>query len=397
MRIGWAPRRAAHAGITAIVVLVLVANDVAAGHIPFNTSIVVRAATFEPGRPDLAAYGTQVVVGWAQQLYAPIEVWAARSTNGGTTFGTAQRLAKNSANPGRDLSVFSGPSEHLAVWSEAVAGGGSRIFLSRTGTWTGPWSAATQVSTNSGTSFAILPTVVASGGVLVVTYLRSSTTFGPYTAYARVKVGNAPWSSATALTGGAAERPVSLAVSTTRLLVAWATSNGQMRLRRGLIGNTGTSFSWLAGDIALGTGLPTVVMAGTRAVLFWSKNDGDVYRRLSSDSGATWGSTLRVLDGTPSSDVDAGLPFRVDDAAMNGARVVMTATSGDSPELGGDGVRASSTNYGATWTTEVASTEAGDARQVAFTKAGSVVKLAEAWLRVQGATYPYALRYHRQT
>ena len=178
---------------------------------------------------------------------------------------------------------------------------------------------------------------------------------------------------------------------------SWAggDSAGAIRVRRGAIGNSGTTFSWIPGYLSLGTGAPIIVLAGTHAVVVWEHN-ADIYRRLSADSGASWGTSLKILDGSPASQVDAGLPYHLYDAAMNNANVVFTAVTGDSPELGGEGLRMTSSNYGASWTNAVVSLEAGDQRQVAYTQFAGIPKLAEAWLRVPGQTYPFQLRYHRQ-
>lgn len=362
----------------------------------WNPSIVLRPATFIPWSPDLAASGAHVVAAWSQ-AGNPDSVWVRRSTNSGGSFGAPARLAMNNANAAHGIRVFSGAGGHLAVWSELVAGGGSRVFMSRA-PFFGAWSAATQVSSNPGTSHAIEARIVQSGNILVVAYQVSTTTAGPFSVHTRVKVGNAGWGGASVLPGGALqEGSLSVAASASRVLVVWTNASGQLRQRRGAITNSGTSFAWFAGYLSLGSGGgPLVVLSGTRAVIL-SRQNADIYRRLSSSSGSSYGPSVKVLDGFEGDpDVDASSPYNLDDAAMNGARVVFTVWSGLGGELGGTGYRVLSSNHGVSWTVEESSEVPGELRQVAFTKVGASFKLAEAWLRVQGQTYPYALRYHRE-
>jgi len=386
--------RVARAGVLAVVVMVMATSGVLAA---WNPSIVVRPASFQAWGPDLAASGTNVVVAWGQGPFSlPVTVWVARSTNSGTSFGTPVRLFKNSANAAQDITVFTGPTAHFAVWSEVVAGGGSRVFMSRA-TFGGGWSPAVQVSSNTSATQARRPRIVSSGNILILTYQTSNTSYGPFSAYTRVKIGSGPWGSATLLPGGVQEGTVSVAVSASRVLVVWSNNAGQVRQRQGAITNSGTSFAWFTIYLSLGTGRnPIIVLAGTHAVVLW-EDDADIYRRLSANSGTSWGPQSKILNGNPGSDVSAGDPFNLYDAAMNNANVAFTTATGDSPELGGDGFRMTSGNFGSSWTKTLVSLEAGDQRQVAYTQVGGIPKLAEAWLRVQGQTYPFELRYHRET
>jgi len=395
MKVVRASSRVARAGLVAMVAMVMATGGVAASHIAFNASIEVRAAGFAPASPDLAASGPNVVVAWSQPAAGsdPGSVWVRQSTSSGASFGPPVRLFKNSANAAQSLTVFSGATRHVAVWSEQVSGGGSRVFLS-SAAFGGAWSAATQVSSNAGATKARNPRIVASGTILVLAYQVGSNDFGPFTGVTRVRIGSGSWVSTT-LPGGSPTR-VSLAVSPARVLVAWQTNAGTITVRRGAISGSGTAFAWLPGDMTLGTGAPTIVLAGTHAVLLWESN-ADIYRRLSADSGSSWGPQSKILDGNPTTDTDAGDPYHLYDAAMNGARVAVTAVTGDSPDLGGQGYRVTSGNFGASWTTEVSSLEAGDERQVAYTTVSGTPKLAETWLRVQGFTYPFRLRYQRQS
>ena len=95
--------------------------------------------------------------------------------------------------------------------------------------------------------------------------------------------------------------------------------------------------------------------------------------------------------------MDAGAPTTSTTSAMHATRVAFTVVTGDSPDLGGEGFRMESGNSGTSWTKTASSLSAGDERQVAFATALGTSKLVEAWLRVDGQTYPSGLRYHRQS
>lgn len=377
-----------------MIVMVMTTSGVLAA---FNPSILLRASSFAAWIPDLAASGVNIVVAWDEMVSGtPVTVWVRRSTNSGGVFGAPVRLFKNPANAAREIAVFSGPTAHVAVWSEDVAGGGSRVFMSRA-TFGGAWSAAVQVSTNTGATRAHRPQIALSGTVLVLTYHASPTEFsGPYSAYTRVKVGNGAWGAPTSLAGGLEYGTIRLAVTSSRVLAVWTNGAGQVRARRGAITNAGTAFAWFTGYQNFGTGQnPIVVMSGTRAVVIW-EHDSDIYHRRSSNSGTSWGSASRILDGNPNTETDAGNPYGLSDAAMNNADVVVTADAYPDDEPG-EGYRVTSSDNGATWTVTLTSLAAADRRQVAFTRVGGVPKLAETWLRVQGQTYPYQLRFHRET
>ena len=82
---------------------------------------------------------------------------------------------------------------------------------------------------------------------------------------------------------------------------------------------------------------------------------------------------------------------------MNSTSVVFTVGKGVSAAIGGEGYRMASANHGVTWTNTTSFAYLGDERQVAYTKVLGVTKLAEAWLQVSLSSYPWALRYHRET
>ena len=106
--------RVARASVLATIVTVMATSGVLA---VWNPSILVRPASFQPGSPDLAASGTNVVVAWSQPAMGldPNSVWVARSTNSGGSFGSPARLFKTSANAAQDITVFTGSTAHLAV------------------------------------------------------------------------------------------------------------------------------------------------------------------------------------------------------------------------------------------------------------------------------------------
>ena len=379
----------ARAGVAAVAVTVLATGPVAAGHIAFTPSTVLRSASLQPGGPDLAAHGTNVVVAWDQEPAGsdPGSVWVRQKV--GSTWGSPVRLLKASAMQARSIRVFSATTKHYAVWSEDVAGGGSRIFLS-SATFGGAWAPAIQVSSNAGVSRAHYPRIVVSGSVSVIAYGIGALDQGPFSGVTRFRIGAGAWTSQSL--PGQADR-ISLAVSSTRVLVAWSPQTGQVTVRRGTIGGGGTTFSWITSNLVLATGTePMVLLSGTRAVLLWQR-DGDIYRRISSTSGNTWSTPVKILNVLPS-DADFTYARYLDDGAMSGARVAVT---GSTMELGGRSFRMTSANFGSSWFVEPASLELGDERQVAYRTVAGVPKLTEAWLRVQGQTYPYALRYQQQT
>lgn len=380
----------ARGGVAAVLISVIVAGPTAASHVPFTPSVVARSAAQMPFLPDVAAYGTNVVTAWQQPAVGsdPGSVWVRQKV--GSTWGAPVRLRKLSTMQARTIRLFSTPTKHYAVWSEDVAGGGSRIFLS-SATFGGPWTAAVQVSSNGGASRAHYPRIVVSGSVSVVVYGIAPLDQGPFAGVARSRIGTGAWTSL--VLPGLAERGVSLAVSSTRVLVAWTPQSGQVLVRRGTIGGGGTSFSWVTGILTIASGTnPIVLLSGTRAVVLY-EDVRFIYRRLSSTSGNTWGAPAKILT-IQQAVWDAGYAHYMDDGAMSGNRVVVTGNSlKDAP----GSFRLTSANFGTSWVAESASLETNDQRQVAYQTVGGVPRLTETWLRVQGQFPPYALRYQQQT
>jgi hypothetical protein len=376
-------------GLVAVAATLLVST--AALAYSWNPALVLRAGSFTPSDPDLAALGPFVAATWFEPS-GPDSVWVADSTDSGGTFGTAQPVFNAPGQPTRDGAVFAGPTqEHHIAWVEKV-GNGTRVYMAEL-PFGGTLSTPILVSTNTGSSKTRNPVIGAEGNFIVVAYQDST---GGWKAHARVYDISVPgWVSHIVLPGGAplGKGGPSLAAGG-GVLLAWTKANGTIGRRVGTIGGFGTTFAWGTNATVANGKSAIVVLAGVSLLLY--ERNADVFRRLSNDGGQTFGTETKVLDGSFGTSTSAGDEYRLYDAVAYDLGFVFTAATGPGSPALGTSYRVTSNNAGTSWTKSPALPYAGDRRQLARTinAGGGPEKLAEAWLKVNPNSATWPLKYH---
>jgi hypothetical protein len=324
-------------------------------------------------------------------------VWVRESADSGSTWLPPVRLAADPASFATSISVTSdGASRaHFAVWSEDIAGGGSRIFLSQKTFGVGSWSTPVQVSTNTGSTDAWDPSIAATPAYLFVAYTRVPASGDPYTGFIRIfNRSTATWAPATNLGSGDVVR---LAATSSRVYAVW--SNGVVRVRRGAIGSgaASPSISWSTSSLGSGQD-PIIAVSGSRGVVVYDKGRSVLTRRT-TNSGASWLPATKVLDAR----TNASNRYFPVDAAMSGSKIVATAEfdhevgeeTGNPP---GHTLRITSSNGGASWAiSPPVYGRRGDHREVAYTTNPStgLKTIAELWDNSSSGTNTWKVLFHR--
>lgn len=355
---------------------VLAAPVAAAG--PWTTAFTLASATKYGNVADLSAAGKFVASAWVQENSPPASVWVRESLNSGTTWLPPVRLAASPSMWASEISLTSeaASGQHFAVWQEAIAGGHTRIFMSKKSFGSGAWAVPVQVSTNPGTTDAWVPSLVVTPAYYFLAYMQ--TLADGSNAAARLRVfdrGTGLWNPSISLGGTGSY--VKLAATSSRVAAVWANASGVIKLRRGTMGLNG-GLAW-SPTLTLGSGeTPFVVLSGTRGVVGWVKN-GDVFTRRTTSSGASWSLAATVLNGSVIQ------PYAFFDGAMYGLKVVLTGQYTQvMTEIGSTGIgfRMTSADGGATWAQTQSHPCLGDNRQVAYTaklSSGAFRVVAEAW------------------
>jgi hypothetical protein len=212
----------------------------------------LTSAKGDSGWPWIAVSGMNVYAAWHTQASGHREIYFRRSTDGGATWQTAQRLTKNgrdSINP----SLAVGGSNLNLVWQEVVSAN-YEIYFMKSADGGATWQAARRLTQNPQNS--IYPRVAASGSRIYVAWHDFST-------------GNDEIYFLASADGGATWQPFQM-----------------------LTHNKGHSF------------IPDIAVSGSNVYVVWEDDtpgNYEIYLRKSADQGATWQAPLRLTTNAGSS------------------------------------------------------------------------------------------------
>jgi hypothetical protein len=350
--------------------------------------------------PSVAASGSQVYVAWADDT--PVsgsggsyEVWLRASSNYGASFGSPIRISTNTGTSD-DPSVAAIGSYAYVAWQDSTPVPGS-------GGWTEIWL---RVSSNSGVSFgspirissnayaSLYPSVAASGSNVYVAWEDATPVSGSGTGYEvwmRVSSNNgASFGSAIRISWNTYDSvSPSVAASGSYVYVAWedytpvAGSGTQPEIWLRISSNSGVSFgSAIRMSTNIGSSAnPSIAASGSYVYIAWQDstpvpgsgdNRPEIWMRVSSNYGASLGSAIRM-------STNAGNSYNPSVAA-DGSHVYV-AWQDDTPVTGsGTGyevwLRASSNN-GATFNSPIRiSTNTYDSVSPSVAASGSYVYVA---------------------
>jgi hypothetical protein len=238
----------------------------------FGSPVRITTNTGNSLEPSVAAVGSNVYVAWSDDT--PVtgsgtepEIWLRASSNNGASFGSPVRLTTNTGIS-ESASVAAAEDYVYVAWQDwtPVSGSGSapEIWMRVSSNNGASFGSAIRLTTNAGASWE--PSVAAVGNYIYVA-----------------------WSDSTSVSGSGSAPEVWMRVSSNN----GASFGSAIRITT----NTGTSQ------------YPSVAAAGSNVYVAWEDNTpvtgsgalSEIWMRVSSNSGASFGSAIRITTNTGTS------------------------------------------------------------------------------------------------
>jgi hypothetical protein len=239
----------------------------------FGSATRISYNTYASQSPRVAAYGNSVYVVWED--YTPVsgsgsqtEIWMRTSSNNGATFGSPTRISYNTYASNVPSIAASGSYVYVA-WSDGtpVEGSGAtyEVWMRTSSDNGGSFGAPIRMTRNTGDSY--LPFVAANGSYVYVA-----------------------WDDFTSVSGSGSVPEVWMRVSSNN----GASFGSPIRITT----NTGNSVN------------PSVAASGNYVYVAWQDNTPvsgsgsayEIWMRVSSNYGASFGSAIRITANTGDSD-----------------------------------------------------------------------------------------------
>jgi hypothetical protein len=284
---------------------------------------------------------------WYDNTPGNYEVYYRKGTNGGTTWASAKRLTSTSGASQRPVVAVS-PSGHLHViwWDETP--GNAEVYYGKSTDGGTTWEAAKRLAWTAGQSSYPSLAVYSSGTVHAV---WQDNTPGNYEIYYRKSAdGGATWGTAKRLTwtSGSSGRPGVAVSSSGHIHLVWQDDTpGKAEIYYKKSSDGGTTWTankrltWTSGH----SNYPSVVVdgSGNPHVVWQDETPGnnEVYYRKSADGGSTWAASQRLTWNSGSSQE----PWIAVDTSGHLGLVWTDNTPGNFEVY-----HRESTNGGATWT-----------------------------------------------
>lgn len=251
--------------------------------------------------PDVAAYGHAVIHAvWYDSTPYNYEIYYKRSTDGGTTWGGAQRLTWNSGvSAAPAAAVDSGGAVHV-VWSDDTPGN-KAIYYRKSPDGGTTWSAAKRLTWSSGDS-GWPDMAIDSGGAIHIVW-NDNASGSTEIFYKQSTNGGAAWSPAKRLTwtsGGSGAQAIA-GGSGNDLHVAWedyTPGNQEIYHLKSSDGGTNWSTPRRITWTPTKSYNPAVALDSGNAVhVVWEDSmagNSEIYYKRSTNGGTTWGAAQRL-------------------------------------------------------------------------------------------------------
>lgn len=257
--------------------------------------------------PCITVLDSVLHVAWFDYRNGNSEIYYKRSTNNGLNWGSDKRLTSNSANSQDPSAAVSDSVVHLAWYDERDGNG--EIYYKRSSDRGVNWGPDTRLSND--TAYSYLPSIAVSGSAVHVTWEdKRDGNWNIY--YRRSTDGGLSWQAETALTNHDSDsfRP-SVSAQDSTIIIVWEDhrdGNPEIYYKR----STDNGYTWgadtrLTQDTAQ-SGLCSVHLSGSFVHVVWRDDrDGDdeVYYKLSTDRGISWGSDIRLTEAPGTSDMSS--------------------------------------------------------------------------------------------
>jgi hypothetical protein len=296
----------------------------------FTAPVRITTNIGKSWNPSVAAYGSFVYVAWQDNTPVPgshysYEVWLRASSNYGASFGSPVRITNNTGFSGYPSVAASGTYVYVA-WDDSTyvpgSGDGPEVWMRISSNNGASFGSPVRISTNTGSS--VEPSVAAVGSYVYVAWIDDTPVAGSGSAceiWLRVSSNNgASFGSAIRITTntGGSYNP-SVAAVGNYVYVAWddetpvsgsgSTFASEIWMR--VSSNNGASFG-SALRITTNTGdsqYPSDAAAGDHVYVAWyddtpvtgSGTAPEIWMRASANNGASFGSAVRITTNTGNS------------------------------------------------------------------------------------------------
>lgn len=255
--------------------------------------------TIDPGTSwfaSVTASGADVHVIWMDDRDGNFEIYYKQSADGGLSWGTDTRLTNDTAHTQFPSVSVSGSTVNV-IWQDS-RDGNTEIYYKRSPDGGLSWGTDTRLTND--TAGSIFASVSASGSIVNVTW-EEYRDGNPEIYYKRSPDGGLSWGADTRLTFNALiSFSSSVWASGLEVHVVWYDNrdgNSEIYYKRspdgGLSWGNDTRMTISGG----GSFHPSVTVSGSNVhIAWWDERDGDteVYYKISTNTGITWGADTRL-------------------------------------------------------------------------------------------------------
>ncbi len=334
----------------------------AQGSLLFGTQVNLSHNAGFSGSPSVAVSGNSVFVAWHDGTSGNFEIFLARSTDGGKTFGSPVNLSNN-AGESFDPSVAISGDSIVVAWDDATPGN-FEIFLAHSADGGATFGSPVNLSNNARNSFA--PSVAVSENSVVVAW-NDETPGNQEIFLARSTNGGKTFNFPVNLSNNAGTSfDPSVAVSGNSVVVAWndeTPGNQEIFLARSTNGGKTFNFPINLSNNAGRSFTPSVVVSGDSVIVAWNDEtpgNFEIFLVRSADGAGTFTHPVNFSNnaGTSLNPLLAisedGVVVAWDNERPGNHREIFLARSADGGATFGPPVNLSQNNAGASFGPSVA-------------------------------------------
>jgi len=228
------------------------------------------------------------------------EIYYKRSTDGGSTWSPTKRLTWNSSSSRYPAIAIDSNNNLHVVWEDSIPGN-SEIYYKRSTDGGSTWGATKRLTWTSGGSYDQAMAIDSNNNLYVV---WEDSTPGNYEIYYKMSTdGGSTWGATKRLTwtSGSSYEPAIAIDSNNNVHVVWhdlTPGNAEIYYKMSTDGGStwGATkrLTWTSGDSAY----PAIAIDSNNNVhVVWhdlTPGNAEIYYKMSTDGGSTWGATKRL-------------------------------------------------------------------------------------------------------
>ena len=268
-----------------------------------DTNLILT--NYEATKPCIAVTGNYLHVAWVDRRIGNDEVYYKYSTNGGVSWGPDIRMTDNVYNSQQPTIDASGQNVIL-MWDDNISGN-YEIYYKRSTDAGLTWGAETRLTNSAGSS--LNPSVKLQGSNVYAVWDDSRNGANTEIYFNRSTDYGVTWQADTRLTNFAEPSSnASFSVSGSQLHIAWQDyrdGNPEIYYKNSTNGGTSWSSDMRITSNGSNSWHPSIFAVDSHIHIAWEDNrDGnyEIYYNVSSNSGAAWGTDLRLTNAADNSN-----------------------------------------------------------------------------------------------